>query len=126
MASLQVQIASINPYFPKYDKIQQERSEILGLAAISNPIVTDEVYWPGVLTALTRDTPTGGTITSFSASSIPRVVPTAGAACGRTTNTGRDPDRVAQHLPPVANRVYLLPQLVLHHWRLRQADGKRI
>ncbi len=82
VAGLQRQIAYIRTQIPKYDKVQQEHAEILGLETISTPIVTDEVYWPGVIAALTTATPTGGTITSFSASSVPRaapVAPTAGA-----------------------------------------------
>ena len=74
VASLQTQIAGIRTQIPKYDKVQQERAAILGLAAISNPIVQDEVYWPGVLQALRRGTPGGGTISSFSGGAVPRAV----------------------------------------------------
>jgi len=74
VASLQTQITGINTQIPKYDKVQQERAAILGLAAISNPIVQDEVYWPGVLQALRRGTPSGGTISSFSGGAVPRAV----------------------------------------------------
>ena len=42
-------------------------------------IVADEVYWPGVLSALAKATPKGGTINSFSGSTVPRPVPVAGA-----------------------------------------------
>jgi type IV pilus assembly protein PilM len=80
VASLQTQIAGLRTQIPKYDKVQQERAAILGLAAISNPIVQDEVYWPGVLTALNKDTPNGGTISSFSAGVVPRTVPAVGVA----------------------------------------------
>jgi Tfp pilus assembly protein PilN len=81
VASLQVQITSLNTQIPKYDKVQQERALILNLQAISTPIVTDEVYWPGVITSLAKATPTGGTIGSFTGNTVPRAVPatTAGA-----------------------------------------------
>jgi type IV pilus assembly protein PilM len=72
VAGLQGQIATINAQIPRYNKVQQERSTILNLAAISNPIVSNEVYWPGVFTALTKATPPGGVISSFSASEVPR------------------------------------------------------
>jgi len=72
VAGLQGQIEAINVQIPRYDKVQQERSTILGLAAISSPIVNDEVYWPGVLAALTSATPPGGVIGSFSATAVPR------------------------------------------------------
>ncbi len=76
VASLQGQIGNLSAQIPKYNKVEQERATILDLAAISNPIVQDEVYWPGVLTALTRATPSGGTISSFSANSVARVTAT--------------------------------------------------
>ena len=76
VTSLQAQIADINAQIPRYNKVEQEHATILGLAAISSPIVTDEVYWPGVLTALAKATPRGGTIGSFAASTVPRSVPT--------------------------------------------------
>src|ERR1019366_5024105 len=37
-----------------------------------------------------------------------------------TTATIRDPDRLAQHFPAVADGLYLFPQLVLLRRRLRQ------
>jgi type IV pilus assembly protein PilM len=80
VSALQGQINVLNTQIPKYDKVQQERAAILGLAAISNPIVADEVYWPGVFQALRRSTPTGGTISSFSASLVPRTAPVAATA----------------------------------------------
>jgi hypothetical protein len=66
VASLQTQITGLKGQIPRYSKVQQERGEILRLASISSPIVTTEVYWPGVLAALASATPKGGTITSFS------------------------------------------------------------
>ena len=75
VASLQVQITGLRAQIPKYDKVEQEHALILNLAAISNPIVTDEVYWPGVIGALAKFTPTGGVIGSFSGSTVPRVLP---------------------------------------------------
>ena len=80
VASLQTQITSIRVQIPRYDKVQQERAEILNLAAISSPIVSDEVYWPGVITTLTKATPTGGTITAFSGGTVPRSAPVAATA----------------------------------------------
>ena len=65
---------------PRYDKVQQEHSEILDLAAISNPIVNQEVYWPGVLGALRHVTPSGGSILTFSASADPPQAATVGTA----------------------------------------------
>jgi type IV pilus assembly protein PilM len=79
VASLQVQITNLRIQIPRYDKVEQERALILGLQTISTPIVTNEVYWPGVITALAKATPTGGTIASFTASTVPPSVPTAGA-----------------------------------------------
>jgi hypothetical protein len=79
VASLQVQITSLRIQIPRYDKVEQERALILSLQTISTPIVTNEVYWPGVITALTKATPAGGTIGSFTASTVPPSVPTAGA-----------------------------------------------
>ena len=79
VASLQVQITSLRIQIPRYDKVEQERALILSLQTISTPIVTNEVYWPGVITALAKATPTGGTIASFTASTVPPSVPTAGA-----------------------------------------------
>jgi type IV pilus assembly protein PilM len=76
VASLQVQIAGLRTQIPKYDKVEQERALILQLAAISNPIVTDEVYWPGVIHALASATPSGGIISSFDGVAVPRSVPT--------------------------------------------------
>ncbi len=76
VASLQGQIVDINAQIPKYNKVEQEHATILGLQAVSTPIVTDEVYWPGVLTALAKATPRGGTIGSFAANTVPRSVPT--------------------------------------------------
>ena len=76
VTSLQAQIVDINAQIPRYNKVEQEHATILGLEAISSPIVTDEVYWPGVLTALAKATPRGGTIGSFAASTVPRSVPT--------------------------------------------------
>jgi type IV pilus assembly protein PilM len=80
VTSLQVQITSLRAQIPKYDKVQQERALILNLAAISNPIVTDEVYWPGVIHSLARATPSGGIISSFSGDAIPRAASTAPTA----------------------------------------------
>jgi len=77
VASLQGQITSLQIQIPKYNKVQQERAQILGLEDISVPIVTDEVYWPGVIAALANATPTGGTIGTFSASSDPPPVAAA-------------------------------------------------
>ena len=79
VASLQVQITNLRIQIPRYDKVEQERALILSLQTISTPIVTNEVYWPGVITALAKATPTGGTIASFTASTVPPSVPTAGA-----------------------------------------------
>jgi type IV pilus assembly protein PilM len=76
VASLQVQITNLKTQIPKYDKVSQERALILDLAAISTPIVTDEVYWPGVITDLGKATPNGGVIGSFTANTVPRSVPT--------------------------------------------------
>ncbi|MGA3216872.1 MAG: pilus assembly protein PilM [Acidimicrobiales bacterium] len=73
VAALQTQIGSVNAQIPRYNKVERERATILALASISQPIVQNEVYWPGVLTALTSATPTGGTITTFSASAVARV-----------------------------------------------------
>jgi len=77
VANLEGQITSLTAQIPKYSKVQQERALIIRLSGISSPIVTDEVYWPGVLTGLAKATPKGGTITSFSGNSVPRPVPTA-------------------------------------------------
>jgi type IV pilus assembly protein PilM len=79
VASLQVQITSLRIQIPRYDKVEQERALILSLQTISTPIVTNEVYWPGVITALAKATPAGGTIGTFTASTVPPSVPTAGA-----------------------------------------------
>ncbi|MGA2527563.1 MAG: pilus assembly protein PilM [Acidimicrobiales bacterium] len=81
VASLQNQITAVRIQIPKYNKVQQERSEIVDLSAVSNPIVNDEVYWPGVIAALRHSTPSGGTISTFSAAIVPRTIPatTAGA-----------------------------------------------
>ena len=78
VSGLENQIAAIKTQIPKYDKVQQEHSAILDLAALSNPIVHDEVYWPGVLSALRVATPTGGSISSFSASANPQAPPSVG------------------------------------------------
>jgi len=75
VASLKVQITGLRAQIPKYNKIEQEHGLILNLQAISNPVVTDEVYWPGVIGALAKATPTGGVIGSFSGSTVPRSVP---------------------------------------------------
>ena len=71
VASLQGQIAGLKTQIPKFSKVQQDRTTILGLEAISNPIVQNEVYWPGVFTALAVATPRGGTVTSFAGSAVP-------------------------------------------------------
>jgi type IV pilus assembly protein PilM len=77
VASLQSQINVLQVQIPRYDKVQQQHALILGLAAISNPIVEDEVYWPGVFQALQHNTPGGGTVSSFSGDSVPRAAATA-------------------------------------------------
>lgn len=77
VASLQSSINVLQVQIPRYDKVQQEHSLILGLAAISNPIVADEVYWPGVFQALQHNTPGGGTLSSFSGDAVPRAAATA-------------------------------------------------
>jgi type IV pilus assembly protein PilM len=80
VSSLTSQIGALNLQIPRYDKVQQEHSEILDLAAISNPIVNQEVYWPGVLGALRHVTPSGGSILTFSASADPPQAATVGTA----------------------------------------------
>jgi type IV pilus assembly protein PilM len=80
VASLQVQITGLRVQIPKYDKVQQEHALILDLAAISNPIVMDEVYWPGVIGALGKATPTGGIISSFSGNAVARAATTTPVA----------------------------------------------
>ena len=57
VASLQGQIAGLKTQIPKFSNVEREHTTILGLAAISNPIVQDEVYWPGVFKALAVATP---------------------------------------------------------------------
>jgi len=52
VASLQVQITGLREQIPKYNKVEQEHALILNLEAISNPLVADEVYWPGVIGSL--------------------------------------------------------------------------
>jgi type IV pilus assembly protein PilM len=71
VAGLQGQIAGLKTQIPKFDKVQQEHAAILGLADISQPIVENEVYWPGVFGALAVATPKGGIISSFSGNSVP-------------------------------------------------------
>ena len=71
VASLQGQIAGLKTQIPKFSNVEQEHATILGLEAISNPIVQNEVYWPGVFTALAVATPSGGTVTSFAGSAVP-------------------------------------------------------
>jgi type IV pilus assembly protein PilM len=85
VASLQSQITLLKQQIPKYDKIQQERSTILGLAAISIPIVHGEVYWPGVLTDLRQATPSGGNVLSFAGTADAAAPATAGTATNATT-----------------------------------------
>ena len=125
VASLQGQIGNLSAQIPKYNKVEQERATILDLAAISNPIVQDEVYWPGVFTALTRATPSGGTISSFSANSV--------GAGNRdhadehcTGRSGCSSDSVGQHLSPIAVRLPVFPQLVLLDQWVRQTDRQRV
>jgi len=77
VSSLKQQITALQAEIPKYSYVQQERAAILHLADISIPLVQNEVYWPGVLQSLTRYTPTGGTITSFSGATVPPVAPVA-------------------------------------------------
>ena len=115
---------------PKSDKVQQERAEILGLETISTPIVTDEVYWPGVFTALTRATPSG----RRSAASRPTrvksaapVAPTAGAPATATGRAGRDrrsrPVNISLQSPtgyPYFRNWYYCDQ------RVRQAHRRRL
>ncbi len=85
VASLQSQITLLKQQIPKYDKIQQERSTILGLAAISIPIVHGEVYWPGVLTDLRQATPSGGNVLSFAGTADAAAPATAGTATNAAT-----------------------------------------
>lgn len=77
VAALQGQIAGLKTQIPKFDKVQQEHAAILGLADISQPIVENEVYWPGVFESLAVITPKGGTISSFSGNTVPLPVPVA-------------------------------------------------
>lgn len=72
VTSLQAQITSLRAQIPRYNKVEQEHALILHLAAVSSPIVTDEVYWPGVTNALASATPKGGIISSFTGSNVAR------------------------------------------------------
>jgi type IV pilus assembly protein PilM len=82
VTSLNGQISGLKAQIPEYSKVQQERAAIIAFSNISNPIVQHEVYWPGVLSALQSATPKGGTITSFSGTSVPQITaaPTTGGA----------------------------------------------
>ena len=82
VTSLNGQIAGLKAQIPEYSKVQQERAAIIAFSSISNPIVQHEVYWPGVLSSLQSATPKGGTITSFSGTTVaqPAAAPTTGAS----------------------------------------------
>ena len=92
VASLKTQITSVRIQIPKYDKVQQERAEILGLASISEPIVTHEVYWPGVLTSLAKVTPVGGSLSFSGSANPPPVAATEQPACRYPTVSNADSD----------------------------------
>jgi Tfp pilus assembly protein PilN len=93
VAGLQGQIAGLQTQIPKFSKVQQERAAILGLASISQPLVQNEVYWPGVLNALAAATPKGGTVTSFSGATVPIAV-AAPVTKGATTPPPTPPQDV--------------------------------
>jgi len=93
VASLQDQITVLKTQIPRYDKVQQEHTQILNLEAISNPVVNDEVYWPGVLSALRHATPNGGAIQTFTASADPPAAPAA-ATAGKTVTAPPPPSAV--------------------------------
>lgn len=92
VASLKTQISSLELQIPRYDKVEQQRALILHLAEVSSPIVGNEVYWPGVLSALRHATPSGGTLSSFSASANPAPLPTTGST---TLPATRGPIQIA-------------------------------
>jgi type IV pilus assembly protein PilM len=79
-ASIQQNIAGLQAQIPRYNKVQQQSQTITDLTNLAAPVVSQEVYWPGVLTALADATPSGGVIGTFSGSSVtstPQTVPAA-------------------------------------------------
>ena len=115
VASLQSQINGLELQIPKYDKVQQEHSLILDLAAISNPIVNQR----GLLAR--RPRPCAIHPEWRQHSHLLRQRRSAPAATAGTAPPARqrhgppaaDPDRNGEHLLAVVVRLHLLPQLVL-------------
>jgi Tfp pilus assembly protein PilN len=81
VGSLQGAITSVKEKIPLYDKVQQQDEAIFADSAIGLPLVSHEVYWPGVLDALAKYTPSSVSATGFSgtATVAPSAVTTAAA-----------------------------------------------
>lgn len=78
ITSLHLQIAQKNKAARAYASIKSDQSSVA-------PILGNEVNWPAVLSDLAKDTPKGGSVTSFSGSYSPPVTPVTSTGAPATT-----------------------------------------
>jgi type IV pilus assembly protein PilM len=79
VGSLNSSIAFLRVQIPKYNKVQQQDTEIVADSNIGLPLVSHEVNWPAVFAALAKYTPNTVSASGFSGSSsvLPSAVTTA-------------------------------------------------
>jgi type IV pilus assembly protein PilM len=75
VSTLTADIATTKVQIAKYDVAEQKFAEVTADQGLLTPVVTGEVYWPGVVSAVAANTPTGGAITSFSGVYVPPAAP---------------------------------------------------
>ncbi|MHB1510456.1 MAG: type IV pilus assembly protein PilM [Acidimicrobiales bacterium] len=99
VATLQSQITTTKLDITKYDVAQQKYLEVSADQSLLTPLVTGEVYWPGVVAKVAANTPSGGFITSFAGTNAAAPVATT-AAPG--TAPAAVPPRAATEISTVA------------------------
>ena len=128
VAGLQRQIAYIRTQIPKYDKVQQDTPD---------PRPRDDQHSDRHRRSLLARRDRGPHAlphrqAARSPASPPARFPRGSGcsdsrcSCTAAAHAGRDADRDREHLSPIADRVHLLPQLVLLRQRIRQADRQRL
>jgi type IV pilus assembly protein PilM len=80
ISSLRLTIAAKDKAAKEYANIKSDESSVL-------PILSNEVYWPTVLSGLASATPKGGTVTSINGAVAQQVVAPTTAGSGGTTTT---------------------------------------
>lgn len=75
------QVQTLSAQERLYDKAASEHNKILGDEHLALPLVADEVNWPGVLQALSTQTPKDDTIVGFSGTAtVPAAIVTSGVS----------------------------------------------